>query len=648
MGILSTNQKIIKIGGGGAESSGAVHYDYVQQLTDIQKQTARNNIGIKGYSAGNNIDITNHIISVTGDLGHTYSGIDPIIVNNLTDQIKLSDSFISGVSSISSKQDQLSAGNYIDITDNIISVTGKDYSGVNHINVDNDDEEIGLDSIGNQVIDKVNSAQYKWDDTSYVVATNSGNWNSTYTTVNTNSAAWNERSAPYSAGANINITNHVISGRDWQPEINTKLNTTAFSTVSGTFLTAHQNIPSSGNWNSTFETVSTNSAQWGQGGSEYIAGSNINITNKVISGRNWSPEINTKLNTTAFSTVSGSFLTAHQDISNKVNRSELSTSGNWNDTYETVSTNSAQWGQGGGGGEYTAGSNINITNHVISGRDWQPEINTKLDITAYSESSSTFITSADLSNYYTKNETSGKDELSEAFDSTMKENLLGLSAGTITSYNGSAFAGGGGGKVYSGISPIVVDNVNDTVGLSGTWSIVPGSNINFDTDNVDKTVEINVKDVYNGTTTRFNTIFEETFNLSGEVSANWHYKLGSSGPGNSLLPMDLNWNGLVSSNFSFYLIADQVGYLISDPSSTGTWRRQITYVPSGLSNLHIYFKTLGESNNIFCNRIDYTIQKIDGPLGDNLFNVSSQYGDYGYELWGSTLGNPYSGIQANQ
>lgn len=45
-----------------------------------------------------------------------------------------------------------------------------------------------------------------------------------------------------------------------------KLDTTAFSTVSGTFLTAHQSLPESADWESTYNTVSSNSASWGGGG----------------------------------------------------------------------------------------------------------------------------------------------------------------------------------------------------------------------------------------------------------------------------------------------------------------------------------------------------------------------------------------------
>lgn len=124
----------------------------------------------------------------------------------------------------------------------------------------------------------------------------------------------------YSAGANIDITDHVISGKDWSNEINDasanaynqstawtdsqgyltgvdlseyaktdfvvssidaatsgKYDTSSFSAISGSFLTAHQSLPESADWNgattvvnnnsaiwnSTTNTVSSNSASWG-------------------------------------------------------------------------------------------------------------------------------------------------------------------------------------------------------------------------------------------------------------------------------------------------------------------------------------------------------------------------------------------------
>ena len=170
----------------------------------------------------------------------------------------------------------------------------------------------------------------------------------------------------YSAGANIDITNNVISGKDWSDEINDKLDTTSFSTVSSTFLTAHQDISNKLD-TTAFSTVSGTFLTAHQDISNKLdttafsdVSGNFALTSDI-------PDVSNKLDTTAFSTVSGTFLTAHQSIPS---------SGNWNDTYETVSTNSAQWGIG---ISYTAGANINITNDVISGRDWSNEINTKQD-----------------------------------------------------------------------------------------------------------------------------------------------------------------------------------------------------------------------------------------------------------------------------
>ena len=44
--------------------------------------------------------------------------------------------------------------------------------------------------------------------------------------------------------------------------VTNKLDSTAFSTVSGNFLTAHQSLPNSANWNATYNTVNGNSATW--------------------------------------------------------------------------------------------------------------------------------------------------------------------------------------------------------------------------------------------------------------------------------------------------------------------------------------------------------------------------------------------------
>ena len=82
----------------------------------------------------------------------------------------------------------------------------------------------------------------------------------------------------------------------------------------------------------------------------YSAGPNIDITNDTISGKDWTAEINAKLDTTAFS---------------------LPNSATWDDTYNTVNANSAQWSND---TTYAAGPNIDITNNLISGKDWTDTI----------------------------------------------------------------------------------------------------------------------------------------------------------------------------------------------------------------------------------------------------------------------------------
>ena len=86
---------------------------------------------------------------------------------------------------------------------------------------------------------------------------------------------------------------------------------------------AIDDVPNSGTYVRT-------SGSWVElSGSNYNAGPNINITDNTISGKDWSNEINNKLDTSAFTLPSA----------------------NWDDTYNTVSSNSASWNEGGGSPE---------------------------------------------------------------------------------------------------------------------------------------------------------------------------------------------------------------------------------------------------------------------------------------------------------
>lgn len=132
----------------------------------------------------------------------------------------------------------------------------------------------------------------------------------------------------YSAGPNINITNDVISGRDWTNEI-----TQGGASAVSSHLSAGEYIDLNTN-SGGITTISIT-------GDMYSAGDNINITDNVISGKDWTNDIDEHINSA---------------ISSKANASAIP---------EIV--------------DYSAGANIGITNHIISGKDWSYEIGQKVD-----------------------------------------------------------------------------------------------------------------------------------------------------------------------------------------------------------------------------------------------------------------------------
>lgn len=119
------------------------------------------------------------------------------------------------------------------------------------------------------------------------------------------------------------------------------------------------------------------------------------------------------------------------------------------------------------GKEYSAGSNINITNDVISGKDWTTDIQNatsglagKLDASAFTA----FTATADVTPYSAGNNV------------TIENHVISLT--------------GDLGKIYSGQNHVVVDNTNDKIGLDasalsaidafqGEFDLSAGDNIAF-------------------------------------------------------------------------------------------------------------------------------------------------------------------------
>lgn len=222
---------------------------------------------------------------------------------------------------------------------------------------------------------------------------------------------------PYSAGSNINVTDHVISGKDWSDEIAAagSGDKTPYSGASGIQVQDH--------------VISIS----GEVGRVYSAGANINISNQnVISGKDWTNTIDSHIASATSAFLTSGDLPSAKPVSGAsgIKIEEL--------TDRVVFSISGDVGK-----TYSAGSNINISNqNVISGKNWQPEIDAA---------------------------TSGK-----------------LDTSAFTAYTATA-----GGADYSGIAPVTVDNVNRTISVSAGYTLSAGSGINFVEDSTSKILTIN-------------------------------------------------------------------------------------------------------------------------------------------------------------
>ncbi len=222
---------------------GAVAAGKQDKLTNAQLSAISSVSGKQDkLTAGSNIKIENNTISVTGEMGKIYTGVSPIHVNNDTNQIyiddpvelvagagikiddnvisvtgkqdTLSNSQLSAISSVSGKQDKLTAGTNIGINGNVISVTGelgKTYTGENYVNVNNDTNKIGLTDTAKS---KLDSFVGEFD----LSAGENINFRKVGNTVFIDGQQGGGGQT-YFAGANIDITNNVISGKDWNTEI---------------------------------------------------------------------------------------------------------------------------------------------------------------------------------------------------------------------------------------------------------------------------------------------------------------------------------------------------------------------------------------------------------------------------------------------
>lgn len=406
MSILSTNQRLISIGESYSAGNGI---DITDQIISVTGDATP-------YSAGDNIDIQDHIISgkdwsqdITDASANAYSETTAWVQENYANSADMT--YISGVvdnkldtTAWSTVSGNLATEDYVIMADNInynqmsAFVINQHYASESNLNSAFD--YLNANKLDNSAFNLPNSA--KWNESTNVVETNSAAWfdnvgdaevnNFVYTnsstindvnsTVQTNSAQWSENTgdeevnnAVYNNSAKWNdISVYQTNSASYltaHQDISNKLDTTAFSTVSGTFLTAHQDL------------------------SNYATTGDLNSTSGILSGAI------DYLSGNAGKTYTGiSPIVVNNDTNEISADSQDITFGSGLDFTNGVLTVTA----GGGGTTYTGDAQGALDEVYANSGVWltaHQDISNKLDTTAFSTVSGNFLTAVDLTPYYT-------------------------------------------------------------------------------------------------------------------------------------------------------------------------------------------------------------------------------------------------------
>lgn len=256
---------------------------YITAHQSLEGYATESWVTAQGYITGVNIpesatwNETSNVVSSNSakwSEGKTYEGVSPIVVNNTENKISADTWVLSAGDGVSFTDDSANKVTRIDVT-----AQGGD-EGVNSFVHNNSATILDVNSSY-----KANSGTFLTAIPSDVATT--GDLDNLEQTI---SSTYYPKSNPSSFATEswVNSQGYLTAHQD----ISNKLDSSAFSSVSGDFLTTSFSIPESAVWNETSNVVQTNSAQWAEGGSggsvssKYgtisVDGSNIEATNKAV------------------------------------------------------------------------------------------------------------------------------------------------------------------------------------------------------------------------------------------------------------------------------------------------------------------------------------------------------------------------------
>ena len=208
-----------------------------------------------------------------------------------------------------------------------------------------------------------------------------------------------------SAHNTVTSTNDFIKVEKDGTEYQLTFNSAALQ-ASGNYLSANAldflKEPSA-NWNSVYDTVKSNSADWNEVSAKLDTSSFKEVSGKFA----LSADVNTRLeDTSAWANATFQPIGDYLSASNKFLSANAldNLSGNWESTYNTVTTNSAKWNE-----VSSLSSKLDISSFEDRTKDW--------DVTEYTGIEPIYVNdhqiSADLSNYYNKQEVYTQEETDE-------------------------------------------------------------------------------------------------------------------------------------------------------------------------------------------------------------------------------------------